>query len=235
MGQSSSCSFKQDIIEKVFGPDGLSLSGCQFGECVRQSIIDTGGANSTTAPVESTAKSLPGGVIAGLAVVGGLLLFAMLVLAFGCYKQRRARRSGGPVHKHGGIGVLWSHLSYFVPAPRSFISIISRKKPQESLAILDNVSGQVKTGEIMAILGPSGAGKTTFVECLSGKSKAGEVAGNVQFLEADGSQLSRKPRIGYVDQVASSLNISLQPDSEAHVVGHLALSTYAIRSIALRS
>jgi hypothetical protein len=200
-GQSSSCAFKQDTIQKVFGNDGLSLSGCQFGECVRQAVIDEGGANSTTAPVQSTAKSFSGGVIAGLAVVGGLLLFALLILAFGCYRQRKARRSGSSVRKHGGVGVAWNRLSYYVLVPRSFLSVITRKKPQVPLAILDTVTGQVKAGEIMAILGPSGAGKTTMVECLSGKSKAGEVSGTVQFLEADGTPLRRKPRIGYVDQV----------------------------------
>ena len=42
--------------------------------------------------------------------------------------------------------------------------------------VLDNVSGRVVPGEMMAILGPSGAGKTTLIEILAQKHKSGEVS-----------------------------------------------------------
>jgi ABC transporter len=203
-GQTTSCSFKQSTLVELFGTDGLGLSACQFGECVTQSVIDDNiGSNSTvtSGPQESTAKSLSGGVIAGLAVVGSLLLLAIFVIAFGFFNQRRARRGAGSSRKYGSIDVEWKNLSYTVPLSKSIFSSMRRKKSNTPRTILDNVSGQVKAGEIMAILGPSGAGKTTFVECLSGKSKVGDILGSIQFLEPDGALLGRKPRIGYVDQV----------------------------------
>ena len=61
----------------VFGTVGLALNGCSFGECVRQNVIDGGGGN-TAAPVEETSKSLSPGVIAGLAVLGAIVVLAAL-------------------------------------------------------------------------------------------------------------------------------------------------------------
>ena len=47
------------------------------------------------------------------------------------------------------FGLAWLNLTY---APQGFMS----KKPK---TILSNISGQIKFGEIMALMGPSGCGK----------------------------------------------------------------------------
>ena len=39
--------------------------------------------------------------------------------------------------------------------------------------ILNEVNGQIVSGQLTGILGPSGSGKTTLIECLAGKRKAG--------------------------------------------------------------
>lgn len=232
---TSSCAFKQATIQNVFGSAGLSLTGCSFGECVGQGIIDGGASSSSNAaPEESTAKSLSGGVIAGLAVVGAFLLFALLILLFGCYKQRQARHDTGSIRKHGGIGVTWTNVSYFVDPPRTFLTTFGRKKSITPKVILDEVSGRVSAGEVMAILGPSGAGKTTLVECLSGKRKAGEGFGDIQFLEADGTPLERKPRIGYVDQVVYYYELS-RILTNAFPVGYSSSTAHSFRGTLIRS
>jgi ABC-type glutathione transport system ATPase component len=41
------------------------------------------------------------------------------------------------------------------------------KSKGEDKAILDNVSGTVKWGHVLAIMGPSGAGKVRYMKCLS--------------------------------------------------------------------
>jgi ABC-type multidrug transport system fused ATPase/permease subunit len=46
-----------------------------------------------------------------------------------------------------------------------------------SRTILDNISGSVKPGQVMAIVGASGAGKSTFLDLLARKSKRGNVSG----------------------------------------------------------
>lgn len=48
-------------------------------------------------------------------------------------------------------------------------------------SILDSLNGSVKSGQVTAILGPSGAGKTSLLGCLTGKNKTG-VSGTVEII-----------------------------------------------------
>lgn len=158
----SACSFKQSVLQSLFGPNGLGLSDCQFGECVAQSVIDTLSSNSTSSANDGR-KSLSGGVIAGLSVVGSLLAIALAFLAFGFIRQRRARRSLPDGGVGGGVGVVWKNVSYAVPGASAgaFGFLKGREKREgggftDDKVVLDNVSGHVAPGEMMAILGPSG-------------------------------------------------------------------------------
>ena len=40
--------------------------------------------------------------------------------------------------------------------------------------VLKDISFKLKTGEILAIIGPSGAGKTTILRCINGLEKSDE-------------------------------------------------------------
>ncbi|RVE50654.1 hypothetical protein evm_004686 [Chilo suppressalis] len=59
-----------------------------------------------------------------------------------------------------------SGLSVWTPEEKSWWR---RKVTKPSTLILNNISGCIKEGEFTAILGPSGAGKTTFLVSLAGK------------------------------------------------------------------
>jgi ABC-type multidrug transport system ATPase subunit len=66
--------------------------------------------------------------------------------------------------------------------------------------ILDNVHGVVKPGEVLAIMGASGAGKTSFLDILARKRKKGAVEGEF-FLNGRNVSDSRfKSVVGFVDQ-----------------------------------
>ena len=196
---TAACTFQQDTIQQVFGSGGLALSGCTFGECVAQNVIDTVSSNSTSSSdTGGGGSSLSSGVIAGLAVVGGLIGLALALLALGWVSQRRARKQGANnLTPPGGVAVSWTDVSYFVSQPASGFSL--RRRPTDDATqkvILDNVSGRVVPGQMMAILGPSGAGKTTLIEILARKQKSGLTTGNVSFPGVD----SRPPRVGFVPQ-----------------------------------
>lgn len=73
-----------------------------------------------------------------------------------------------------------------------FTSVPARKADSDSVVkgatrpkqILEGVSGTAPPGHLVAILGPSGAGKTTLVELFAGREKTGSVSGNI-FLQAE--------------------------------------------------
>ncbi|KAI0737947.1 ABC transporter [Daedaleopsis nitida] len=196
-----SCAFKQSILQQVFGSSGLALNGCTFGECVAQNVIDTVSAssNGTISSTSTGGTSLSGGVIAGLAVVGGLVCLALLFLGLGFVAQRRARKEGaGSLKRSGGVAIAWTDISYFVMRPTTGFSLRRRRadNSEHRKVVLDGVTGRVVPGEMMAILGPSGAGKTTLIEILAQKHKSGQLDGNVAFPGAG----DRHPRIGFVPQ-----------------------------------
>ncbi|GBE82781.1 Probable ATP-dependent [Sparassis crispa] len=205
---TASCAFKQSIIDAVFGASGLTLTGCAFGECVSQNVIDTINSNITgsSGNTGSKGKQLSGGVIAGLAVVGGLIGLALLFLVYGWINQRRARKSGASAAGHtGGVAVDWAEVSYFVPATgnaRWLGGSLRRRRARDlnnHKVVLDAVGGHVPAGQMMAIMGPSGAGKTTLIEILAGKRKSGHTTGVVTY-PVSSTVVKRAPQIGFVPQ-----------------------------------
>ncbi|KAF8579482.1 hypothetical protein K439DRAFT_1654569 [Ramaria rubella] len=214
---SSSCFFKQQVLQSLFGTQGLSLSGCTFGECVAQSVIDAATGMTTSSTATST-KELSGGVIAGLAVVGALVAAALALLLLGKIAQQRAAKITSGSVKRGGIGVRWQEVGYIVPTANAGLSgrggkvkDAERGEKNSGRTVLDafDSEGTVHPAEMLAILGPSGAGKTTLVEILAGKRKVGKTTGKVEFFDINGN-IVRKPRIGFVDQ-ADTLPAALTP------------------------
>lgn len=203
----ATCNFVQSVLQGLFGESGLTLNGCSFGECVAQSVVDSGGNLTHTSSSSQTGKSLSGGVIAGLAVVGALVSAALLLLALGFRTQRAARRNGLGDVRGARVSVHWSNLSYIIPGASRQNAWIGKARNirdgstavNDDQVILDSVTGRVQPGQMMAILGPSGAGKTSLVEILAGKNKFGIVTGTVDFpFETAGDRTS--PRIGFVPQ-----------------------------------
>ena len=91
-----------------------------------------------------------------------------------------------------GIEVKAVNISRFVPCDRGF----SRKKKK----ILDNISLTIDRGDFVAVLGGSGAGKTTFMNCINGFKKPTE--GSVLFNGMDLYKNYKNLRllIGYIPQ-----------------------------------
>lgn len=66
--------------------------------------------------------------------------------------------------------------------------------------ILRNVTGKIKPGRITAVMGPSGAGKTTFLSALAGKAFGCLVTGSILINGRNESIHSFKKIIGFVPQ-----------------------------------
>lgn len=162
----ASCFFKQQILQSLFGPQGLSLSDCTFGECVAQYVIDNA-ASSTASTSGAAGSGLGGGVIAGLAVVGTLVAVALIVILLGKIAQSRAKKAAPDVVPRGGVGVRWEEVGYVIPREKRGIWWGRRRNVKDAergengdggKVILDATgsSGVVRPGEMLAILGPSG-------------------------------------------------------------------------------
>ncbi|KOC62136.1 Protein scarlet [Habropoda laboriosa] len=85
----------------------------------------------------------------------------------------------------------WNNLTVTVSEKRNFSQSVwgncRRRQFKESSTILKGVSGCAVTGNLIAIMGPSGAGKTTFLAALAGRTTptAGSVKINDEILPRD--------------------------------------------------
>mmetsp|Transcript_287 Transcript_287/g.669 ORF Transcript_287/g.669 Transcript_287/m.669 type:complete len:885 (-) Transcript_287:68-2722(-) len=98
------------------------------------------------------------------------------------------------------VSIGFRDISTTIPGQRIGISLSKRTEPKKVLA---GVSGQFEAGRMSAIMGPSGAGKTTFLNVLCGKTKAfgdWEVAGEVLINGVPGDISVLKPVMGFVPQ-----------------------------------
>jgi len=149
----------------------LSLTGCNFGECVRQGVIDAG-ASADTSTSGSGSEPLSGGVIAGLAVVGAFIILALLGFLLGWLLQRKQRRLGAGYlgegkAQHGGFAVEWSDVTYHIPQAKGGKIWPRSRVHDDAKVILEGISGRVEPGQLLAILGPSGASSVLLETDLS--------------------------------------------------------------------
>ena len=72
--------------------------------------------------------------------------------------------------------------------------------------VLAGVNGKIHAGGVTAVMGPSGAGKTTFLNTLAGKASYGRVTGEV-LVNGVVDQLSNYSTcIGFVPQVGPCIH-----------------------------
>jgi len=103
---------------------------------------------------------------------------------------------------------------------RTVIEVESLVKRYGSNLAVEDVSFEVRQGEIFGLLGPNGAGKTTTVECLQGLRRAD--GGHLRVLGLDPHEQTGEPR----RRIGSQLQESALPD-RIKVVG-------SARSVLLR-
>lgn len=92
--------------------------------------------------------------------------------------------------------------------------------------VLQGVTGEFKAGRMAAIMGPSGAGKTTFMNTLCGKAGYGKMTGKVvinnHLIEDREGIMAFKPAMGFVPQddvVHEALTVGEQIHFAAHLRG----------------
>ena len=82
------------------------------------------------------------------------------------------------------------------------VSAINVSKRYGRIAALDRLTLEVRAGEVFALLGPNGSGKTTFMRLLAGYILPSAGSLTVAGLDAVGNSLAVRRRIGYVPESA---------------------------------
>jgi ABC-type transport system involved in cytochrome bd biosynthesis fused ATPase/permease subunit len=187
------CSFKTTILLSLFGSSGLGLSNCRSGECVSPATINT--LSALLAPTTSAGSApLSSGVIAGMVVLAMFVVGILAMLTIGFLSKRKARRRvvdlTEKTDRNDSIGVRWRNLGYSLPLKRNSTGRV----------LLNGLSGEASAGQLLAVLGTTGAGKSTFVELLAGKRKIGKMTGSIDLISSNHQIENSKVIIGFVDQ-----------------------------------
>ena len=78
------------------------------------------------------------------------------------------------------IELVWSNLSYTITTSSGnpLTKCMKTRKGPQNRQLIKNLNGSVVSGKLTAIMGPSGAGKTTLIECLAARRRTG-VSGKI--------------------------------------------------------
>ncbi|KDQ52639.1 hypothetical protein JAAARDRAFT_39890 [Jaapia argillacea MUCL 33604] len=184
----ASCKFEEPamngLINDIFG-DGYITLMCEGGECLHYSMVP--GYVRPPKPDNTFWVALS-------AASAGL--FVILVSAGLWYVGRT--RSGSDFGKirlpeDEQARLMTDH----VPASLHFsdISYTLNSRP-----ILQSITGSVKPGQVLAIMGASGAGKSTFLDILARKAKRGQVRGTTLVNGREVGDEEFRRVCGFVDQ-----------------------------------
>ncbi|KAE9067218.1 hypothetical protein PF007_g28154, partial [Phytophthora fragariae] len=90
------------------------------------------------------------------------------------------------------VTVAFQDLHYFVPDP---------KNPKEQLELLKGINGFAVPGSITALMGSSGAGKTTLMDVIAGRKTGGKITGKILLNGYEANDLAIRRCTGYCEQM----------------------------------
>lgn len=98
--------------------------------------------------------------------------------------------------------LVWSHVSVEIHQPPSIFDRFRSGSKKSTHLLLDDLSGIARPGQILAIMGASGVGKTSLLRVLSGQDDPRSTKGDIY---VDARPISRAQRltgniIGHVEQ-----------------------------------
>lgn len=174
-----------NLIKSVFGDEYITLQ-CDPGECLYRTDVP-----GYVRPIKEINTPLIAGVIAGCA------LFVVLVILLVWYLSRRSFKYG-PIHLSDDSDEdMAQMMAEHKPASLQFENVSYQLNGKQ---ILSGVQGIALPGQLMAIMGASGAGKTTFLDILARKNKRGSVEGNFFVNGENIFDDEYRSVVGFVDQ-----------------------------------
>ncbi|TMW67914.1 hypothetical protein Poli38472_007586 [Pythium oligandrum] len=90
------------------------------------------------------------------------------------------------------ITIAFRDLYYAVPNPTN---------PKEDLELLKGINGFALPGKMTALMGSSGAGKTTLMDVIAGRKTGGKIRGQILFNGHPATDLATRRSTGYCEQM----------------------------------
>ncbi|KAE8973693.1 ABC transporter G family member 29 [Phytophthora fragariae] len=90
------------------------------------------------------------------------------------------------------VTVAFQDLHYWVPDPHN---------PKEQLELLKGINGYAVPGSITALMGSTGAGKTTLMDVIAGRKTGGKIAGKILLNGYEANDLAIRRSTGYCEQM----------------------------------
>lgn len=176
-----------NLISMIFGDEYISLA-CRSGECLYKEDVP-----GYVAPI----KEINTPVLAAVASSVALLILAIILVSW--YLSRRAayKKWGAIRLGEGSEDDAAKAMVNHTPMALQFENVSYDLKGKE---ILSGISGIAQPGQIMAIMGASGAGKSTFLDILARKNKRGHATGTMLVNGEKILDNEYRNVIGYVDQ-----------------------------------
>ncbi|ORZ31938.1 hypothetical protein BCR44DRAFT_62443 [Catenaria anguillulae PL171] len=202
-----------DLISQLLGDTSIQLR-CSSGECLHVSQIPGYGSSRPQNPDSGST------LVFALLTTACLLIVFCVVMAFlrNHWKASRRRPELANTHAltqaeldklmadHVPATLAFRDIQYRIPLPRSSTnasstsSPASAQHPAEYIQILHGIDGLVRPGEMLAIMGGSGAGKSTCLDILARRNKSGEVSGHITVNGRELDPREFRQMCGYVDQ-----------------------------------
>ncbi|KAK4241540.1 hypothetical protein C8A03DRAFT_41028 [Achaetomium macrosporum] len=187
-GEEKKCAFQEpamnNLISDIFGDSSILLT-CGAGECLYHTEVP---GYAPDVPKINTP------LIAG--VIAGCSLFLVAVILGTWYLSRRQFKYG-PIHLDDSDDEAIKLMTDHKPASLYFRNVCYNLNGKD---ILSGIQGMAHPGELTAIMGASGAGKTTFLDILARKNKRGNVSGEFYVNGEKVSDADYKNATGFVDQ-----------------------------------
>ncbi|XP_021716119.1 ABC transporter G family member 31-like [Chenopodium quinoa] len=95
------------------------------------------------------------------------------------------------------LSMTFHNVNYFVDMPKA---MKAKGLPEKKLQLLSNVSGVFSPGVLTALVGSSGAGKTTMMDVLAGRKTGGYIEGDIRISGYPKVQHTFARISGYVEQ-----------------------------------
>ncbi|KAL7749394.1 FAD-dependent urate hydroxylase [Sorochytrium milnesiophthora] len=181
------CKFREpamnDLINQIFGDSYISLD-CESGECLHYTQVPG---------FERPAKPSNGLPLVLTSVTAAILLMGAIGGAYYAANRKAANAGYTPLDQEQLDHLMSNHVA----------ATLAFRDVQYSIgdkSILHGVHGIVKPGQVLAIMGASGAGKSTFLDILAKRHKSGSVSGEIMVNGKAVEANEYKRIVGYVDQ-----------------------------------